>query len=206
MVTLAERVRGTCGELCQSGIDVVFYQAADALIVEGDGCAGVQPLVESAHAGGPLPARAGVRLQYDFLAQGFCVLFLHQGIDVGFGEVLVQGHPVVQVLESGDAAQDEVPCVVFDAQSAVCQVAPVSAGAVVRDGADVFGAVFLFAVGASGIGVGVSALVGVLVIGGEVQFQVGIGKPDGTYASSCLVIGVDALAVESVLKNPPLCS
>ena len=91
----------------------------------------VQPLVESAHSGSPLPSASRLRLHDDFFAQRFRILLLHDRIDILFREVLVEVHPVVEILESRGAAQREVSALVFQVHSRVDQIPPVSAVVVV---------------------------------------------------------------------------
>ena len=111
---------------------------------------------------------------------------------------------VVEQLEARHAAQHKVVGLVLQVQTAVQQVTFVAAPVVVGDAADVVGMVFL-AFGHAGIFVGISALMGVFVVQGEVQFQVFVGQQDGAQASAELVVLVHPFVIECcVLEEPAL--
>ena len=126
-------VHGRCGRVSagEHGVGIVFDHRLHPVLAESHRRVRVQPLVESAHSSSPLPSASRLRLHDDFLAQRFRILLLHDRIDILFREVLVEVHPVVEILESRSAAQREVSALVFQVHSRVDQIPPVSAVVVV---------------------------------------------------------------------------
>ena len=178
-------------------------QPVDSVFLESDGSLRVEPLVEAAHSGSPLPAASGFGFEDNFLAQCLGVLLLHHGIDVLFREVLVQIHVVTQVLEAGHTTQNEVVGLILQVQSGIQQVTLVAAGVVVGDATNVLRTVF-FAFYLSGIFIRITSLVGVFVVHGEIKFQVVGGQVDGTDTSAEFIVGINPFAVEVILEEPTL--
>lgn len=188
----------------ESCVDVILDEALDSFFLESNRTVSLQPLIESAHSRSPLPAVARLRLQYKFLADGFRVLLLHDGINVGFGEILIQIHLVVQILETCHTAQDKVVCLMLQIQTSVQQVTLVTTGTVVRYFSDIVAAIFRLAVGTSGVFIRITSLIGIFIIHRQVQFQVVCRQVDSAETTSEFIVRIDALVVEAVLEEASL--
>ena len=161
-------------------------------------------LIESAYSRCPLPTLARFRLQNQLLADGFGILLLHHGVKVLRSEILVQIHLVIQVLESGDAAQDEIVCLVLEVQAGIQQVTLVTAFVVIIDFVQVIGTVFRLSIGTAYISIRVSALVGIFIIERKVQFTVFGRQVDSPDTSAEFIVHIDSFAIELVLEESAL--
>ncbi len=124
------RPHALCREVGQAAVDDLG-EPIDALLIEGDGRFGAEPLVLEVEAGGPLPTAVALRLDGNLFAQDLAVLLLLEAVEVLAGEVLIHEHVVAEELEACGAGHHDAAEVVFGIEAKGEEVAQVARLAVV---------------------------------------------------------------------------
>ena len=151
-----------------------------------------------------MPVASRFRFQHHFLREGIQLLLLNQVEQVLLREVLVEKHAVVQVLESGYGAQDELLRLVLYVDSRIQQPAAVGALIVVRDLADSFFSRIVLSfrrVHSSCVEVRISPFVAVLVADVQVQLQVLAGQVNAAEPSACCLTLVYSFVKVGILEK-----
>ena len=143
----------------------------------------IHVLIKAECTGSPLPSLAGFTLECNFFANGVDALLLLDGISIQRREVLVHKHAVVQVLESGYGIENEIICLVFDVETGIQEATTIRTFAVVGNLSKQVCTVFL-STKLSGIKIGITTFVGIVVSGGKVYLPIIGRQPYGTDASA----------------------